>query len=133
VETDAYDLYRSAERLLEERAASAAVPLLERAAGQLPHEHAILRLLALAHFGSGSFTAAEGLLRGLVDADPLDADALHMLGRTLEMTDRPEEAQRYLALAGQLTPAYAVSCEVWGGGRDPADGACAPPSTTPAD
>ena len=114
VEGDAYDLYRSAQRLLEERAAPAAVPLLERAARQLPNEGAILRLLALAHFGSGSFTAAETLLRGLVEADPLDADSLHMLGRTLELTGRPEEAQRYFALAGQLTPAYAVSCSVWG-------------------
>lgn len=114
VEVDAFDLYRSAQRLLEEREAPAAVALLEQAARQLPEERAILRLLALAHYASGSFTAAEPLLRRLVDADPLDADSLHMLGKTLELTDRPEQAQRYYALAGQLTPAYAVSCQVWG-------------------
>jgi len=49
VEADAYDLYRSAQCLIEERKASAAVPLLEQAARQLPDEPAILRLLALAH------------------------------------------------------------------------------------
>lgn len=114
MEADAYDLYRSAHRLLEEREAPAAVPLLEQAARQLPDERAILRLLALAYYGSASFAAAEPLLRRLVDADPLDADSLHMLGKTLELTGRAEQAQQYYALAGHLTPAYAVSCQAWG-------------------
>lgn len=133
VEADAYDLYRCAQGLLEERAASAAVPLLEQAARQLPNERAILRLLALAHFGAEAFAAAEVLLRGLVDADPLDADSLHMLGRTLELTGRPEAAQQYFALAGHLTPTYSVSCDVWGRGRSPAEGPCAVPSAAPVD
>lgn len=119
--TDAYDLYRSAQRLLEEREAQAAVPLLEQASRQLPDEPAILRLLAVAYYYSASFTAAEPLLRRLVDADPLDADLLHMLGKTLELTDRPEQAQQYYALAGRLTPAYSASCQAWGGERTPAD------------
>jgi len=117
VETDAYDLYRSAQRLLEERDAPAAVPLLEQASRQLPDERAILRLLALAHYGSASFVVAESLLRRLVEVDPLDADSLHMLGKTLEQTGRPEQAQQYFALAGQLTPVYGVSCQAWGGER----------------
>lgn len=125
VEPGAYDLYRSAQHLLEEREAPTAVPLLEQAARQLPDEGAILRLLALAHYASASFTAAETLLRRLVDADPLDADSLHMLGKTLELTDRPEQAQQYFALAGHLAPAYAVSCQAWGGKRVPADATCA--------
>ncbi|MEP7369621.1 MAG: hypothetical protein ABI662_08200 [Dermatophilaceae bacterium] len=117
METDAIDLYRSAQRLLEEREPRAAVPLLERASGELPDERAIQRLLAVAYFYSASFGAAEPLLKRLVDADPLDADLIHMLGKTLELTGRREQAQQYYALAGQLTPAYAVSCEVWGGER----------------
>ena len=106
MEADAYDLYRSAERLLEDREAPAAVPLLEQAARQLPDERAILRLLALAHYGSASFTAAESLLRRLVDADPVDADSLHMLGKTLELTGRPEQAQQYYAQSrrSSITP-----------------------------
>ncbi len=125
VEADAYDLYRSAERLLEEREARAAVPLLERASRQLPDERAILRLLAVAYYYSASFIDAEPLLRRLVDVDPLDADLLHMLAKTLELTGRPEQARQYYALAGQFTPAYAVSCQVWGGERSPADATCA--------
>jgi len=132
VEADAYDLYRSAQRLIEEREASAAVPLLEEAARQLPEEPAILRLLALAHYGSTSFTAAESLLRSLVAADPLDADSLHMLGKTLELTGRSEQARQYYALAGHLTPAYAVSCRTWGGKRTPADATCPMAPKTPA-
>lgn len=115
VEADAYDLYCSAQRLLKEREAPVAVALLEQAAHQMPEERAILRLLALAYYGSSSFTAAESLLRRLVDADPLDADSLHMLAKTLEQTGRPEQAQQYYALAGHLNPAYAVSCQAWAG------------------
>ena len=125
VEGDAYDLYRSAQRLLEEREAPAAVPLLERASRQLPDERAILRLLAVAYYYSGSFIPAEPLMRRLVDADPLDADVHHMLAKTLELTGRPEQARQYYALAGQLTSAYAVNCQVWGGKRTPADPTCA--------
>jgi predicted Zn-dependent protease len=108
-----------------QREAPAAVPLLERAARQLPDERAIPRLLALAHYSSASFSAAELLLRRLVDADPLDPDSLRMLGKTLELTGRPEQAQQYFALAGHLTPAYAVSCQVWGGQRVPVGATCA--------
>jgi tetratricopeptide (TPR) repeat protein len=133
VEADAYDLYQCARRLLEERDAQAAVPLLEQAARQLPDERAILHLLALAHYGSASFTAAEPLLRRLVEADPLDADSLHMLGKTLELTGRPEQAQQYYALAGRLTPAYAVSCQEWVGRRIPAEATCAIVPTTAED
>jgi len=133
VEADAYDLYHSAHRLIEGREASAAVPLLEQAARELPDEPAIVRLLALAYYGSASFTAAESLLRRLIDADPLDAESLHMLGKILELTGRSEQAPQYYALAGHLTPAYAVSCRTWGGERTPADATCAMVPTTPAD
>lgn len=132
MEADAYDLYRSAQRLIEERKASAAVPLLEQAARQLPDEPAILRLLALAHYGSASFTAAESLLRRMVAADPLDADSHHMLGKTLELTGRSQQARQYFSLAGHLTPAYAVSCRTWGGEATPAGATCATEQVTPA-
>ncbi|NMM22653.1 MAG: tetratricopeptide repeat protein [Phycicoccus sp.] len=132
MEADAYDLYRSAQRLIEQRDASAAVPMLEQAARQLPDEPAILRLLALAHYGTASFTVAESLLRRLVAADPLDAESLHMLGKTLDLTGRSEQARQYYALAGHLTPAYAVSCRTWGGEPAPADATCAMEPVTPA-
>ena len=42
-----------------------------------------------------------------------------MLGKTLELTGRSEQARQYYALAGHLTPAYAVSCRTWGGEPTP--------------
>lgn len=113
---DVYNLYREAQQLLAGREALAAIPLLEHAAEQMPGDGAVLRLLALAHFEAGAFAAAESALRVLVDQDPLDADALHMLGRALERDGRTAEAARYLSLASGLDPAYSVSCSTWGGG-----------------
>ncbi len=113
---DVYDLYRQAQQRLADREAFAAIPLLELAAAQLPKDRAILRLLALAYFDAGAVAAAESTLRVLVDQDPLDADALHMLGQTLERNGRSAEAGRYLSLAAGLDPSYSVSCSTWGGG-----------------
>ena len=113
---DVYDLYRQAQQHLADREASAAIPLLELAAEQLPSDRAILRLLALAYFDTGAFVAAEWTLRVLLEQDPLDADALHMLGQALERSGSTAEAGRYLNLAAALDPAYSVSCSTWGGG-----------------
>jgi Flp pilus assembly protein TadD len=113
----AYDFYREAEKLLTQRDAVAAAPLLRQAAGQLPGERGIERLLALALYGSSLFGEAEPVLRRLVEASPLDADVRHLLAQTLVELDRAEEAQAHFALAGRLEPAYAVSCRTWGGGR----------------
>lgn len=113
---DVYDLYRQAQQHLADQEASAAIPLLELAAEQLPSDRAILRLLALAHFDTGAFAAAESTLRVLLDQDPLDADAMHMLGQALERSGRTAEAGRYLSLAAGLDPAYSVNCSTWGCG-----------------
>jgi len=113
----AYDFYREAEKLLTQRDAVAAAPLLRQAAGQLPGERAIERLLALALYGSSLFGEAEPVLRRLVEVSPLDPDVRHLLAQTLVELDRAEEAQAHFALAGRLEPAYGVSCRTWGGGR----------------
>lgn len=113
---DVYDLYRQAQQRLSDREAAAAVPLLELASEQIPGDQAILRLLALAYYDAGVFAAAESTLRVLVQENPLDADALHMLGQALERLGRTAEAGRYLSLAAGLDPAYSASCSVWGGG-----------------
>jgi Flp pilus assembly protein TadD len=110
---DVYELYHQAQRHLADRDAASAIPLLELAAEQLPGDRAVLRLLALANFDTSAFGAAESTLRVLVDMDPLDADALHMLGQALE---RSGEAGRFLSLAAGLDPAYSASCATWGGG-----------------
>lgn len=112
---EVYDLFRQAQQHLADREADAAIPLLELAAEQLPRDRAILRLLALAYFGTDALAAAESTLRVLLALDPLDADALHMLGQALERSGRTGEARRYLSLAAGLDPAYSVSCATWGG------------------
>lgn len=113
---DVYDLYHRAQKQLADRDPASAIPLLEQAAEELPDDRAVLRLLALAHFDTADFAAAEVTLRLLIDLDPLDADALHMLGQTLERSGRSPEAGRYLSLAAGLDPAYSASCALWGGG-----------------
>ena len=112
---DVDDLYHRAQKKLADRDAAAAIPLLELAAEQLPGDRAVLRLLALAYFDTSAFAPAESMLRDLVDQDPLDADALHMLGQVLERSGRDLEAGRYLSLAAGLDPAYSASCATWGG------------------
>ncbi len=112
---DVYDLYHRAQKKLADRDAAAAIPLLELAAEKLPGDRAVLRLLALAYFDTNAFAAAESMLRDLVDQDPVDADALHMLGQALERRGRSTEAVRYLSLAAGLDPAYSASCATWGG------------------
>jgi len=116
---DVYELYHQAQKHLAARDAAAATPLLELAAEQLPGDRAVLRLLALAYFDTSAFAAAESTLRVLVERDPLDADALHMLGQALERSGRSPEAGRYLSLAAGLDPAYSTSCEAWGRGSAP--------------
>jgi Flp pilus assembly protein TadD len=125
---EVYELYRTAEQHLAARDAESAVPLLEQAAQELPGDRSVDRLLALAYYGVGALEPAEGVLRRLVAADPLDADALHMLGQVLSRTGRADEAQQHLAMAGRITPAYAVACDVWAGDRRdaPAAPGCAP-------
>ena len=112
---DVYDLYHRAQEKLADREGAAAIPLLELAAQKLPGDRAVLRLLALVYFDTSAFAAAELMLRDLVDQDPLDADALHMLGQVLERSGRDLEAGRYLSLAAGLDPAYSASCATWGG------------------
>jgi Flp pilus assembly protein TadD len=113
---DVYNLYRQAQQLLGDREAAAAIPLLETAAEQIPGDQTILLLLALAYYDTGAFSASESTLRVLVQQDPLDADALHMLGKALERSGRTTEAGRYLRLAASLDSAYSVACSTWGGG-----------------
>lgn len=111
---DLVDSYREAQQHLAARDAAAALSLLERVAAHVPEDRSVLRLLALARYGTGDVAAAEVVLRHVVAADPVDADAHALLGEVLAAggDDRGAAAER--AIAGQLSPRYAASCEVWG-------------------
>ena len=59
----------------------------------------MLRLLAMAHYGSASFTAAEPLLRRPDEADPLDAESLHMRESAVSHAPRLLRAHRVVSVS----------------------------------
>jgi Tfp pilus assembly protein PilF len=59
--------------------------------------------LALAYYGSAQLRRAETELRTLVEHDPSDHFAHHVLGRTLERLSRPAEALAHLRLADAMS------------------------------
>jgi len=61
--------------------------------------------LARACFASAQLNRAETHLRALVERDPSDHYACHLLGRTLERQNRPREALPFLRLAAAMSPA----------------------------
>jgi predicted Zn-dependent protease len=65
--------------------------------------------LARAYFASAQLNRAESQLRALVERDPTDHYAHHLLGRTLERQNKPREALPFLRLAAAMAtvPAYA--------------------------
>lgn len=67
--------------------------------------------LARAYFASAQLNRAETHLRALVDRDPTDHYACHLLGRTLERQRRPKEALPFLRLAAAMStvPDYAAA------------------------
>jgi predicted Zn-dependent protease len=79
-----------------------AARLLEPIVHAEPGNAAVRQLLARAYFHSAQLGRAEEQLRVLVDRDPSDHYAHHVLGRTLERVGRPAEALRHLRLAAAM-------------------------------
>jgi predicted Zn-dependent protease len=79
-----------------------AARLLEPIVDAEPGNAAVRQLLARAYFHSAQLGRAEEQLRVLVDRDPSDHYAHHVLGRTLERVGRPAEALRHLRLAAAM-------------------------------
>ncbi|GAB7190878.1 hypothetical protein NUM3379_15850 [Kineococcus sp. NUM-3379] len=100
------DLYRAAQGWLREGQPREAVRLLELAEERSPGEPAVRRLLARALFDFAALGRAEELARGLVAADPSDAGAALLLGRTLQRRG-DAEAGRWLRLAAAMDPVLA--------------------------
>lgn len=85
-------------------AARILAPIVEAEPG-----NAEIRLeLALAYFASAQLRGAETQLRALIERDPSDHYAQHLLGRTLERQNRPTDALPHLrlALAMKAVPEY---------------------------
>ena len=91
--------YRRAIMFFEAGDPSGAVRLLEPIVEAEPENSSVRQLLARAYFQAAQLGRAEEQLRALVDRDPSDHYAHHVLGRTLERLNRPSDALRHLRIA----------------------------------
>jgi Flp pilus assembly protein TadD len=96
--------YRRAGQYLAAGDAVSAARLLEPVCAAEPTNAEARLQLALAYFGSAQLGRAEVELRALVERDPSDHYAHHVLGRTLERLNRPADALTHLRLAHAMSP-----------------------------
>ncbi|MBB2945263.1 putative Zn-dependent protease [Actinoplanes lutulentus] len=99
---DLLEEYRRATFFFESGDPLGASKLLEPIVEAEPHNTAVRQLLARAYFNSAQLKGAETQLRALVDHDPSDHYAHHVLGRTLERAGRFREALPHLRLAAAM-------------------------------
>jgi predicted Zn-dependent protease len=79
-----------------------AARLLEPIVAAEPDNASVRQLLARAYFASAQLGRAEEQLRAMLDRDPSDHYAHHVLGRTLERLGRPGEALPHLRIAAAM-------------------------------
>jgi predicted Zn-dependent protease len=95
--------YRTAHDLLERRAPSEALEVLEPALEQEPDNRGLRLLRAWAYLMRAQLARATAELSELVEEDPSDAWARHALGRALERQSRLREALPHLRLAAAMS------------------------------
>jgi len=100
------DLYEALAGSLQESGRSAeAVRVLQAAVVARPGEEALRYALAVAQDKAGERDAAIGTMQGLLEMDPLHADAMNFVGYSwAERGVRLEEAERLLSRALELKP-----------------------------
>ncbi|TDC81688.1 tetratricopeptide repeat protein [Micromonospora sp. KC606] len=94
--------YRRATMFFEAGDPTGAARLLEPIVEAEPGNSSVRQLLARAYFQSAQLSRAEEQLRELVDRDPSDHYAHHVLGRTLERLNRYHDALRHLRIAAAM-------------------------------
>lgn len=99
---DLLEEYRRATFFFESGDPLGASKLLEPIIEAEPHNTAVRQLLARAYFNSAQLKRAEAQLRALIEHDPSDHYAHHVLGRTLERDGRFREALPHLRLAAAM-------------------------------
>jgi predicted Zn-dependent protease len=99
---DLLEEYRRAALFFEAGDPSQAARLLEPIVAAEPGNVAVRELLARAYFHSAQLGRAEAQLRELVAREPTDHYAHHVLGRTLERMNRPDEALPHLRMAAAM-------------------------------
>jgi predicted Zn-dependent protease len=96
---DLYFEYERAQLLADAGRPADAAQVLATVLDAEPANDDVRLRLALAYFRSAQLPLAEQHLRRLVDRDPADHYAHHVLGRTLERMNRPVDALPHLRLA----------------------------------
>lgn len=99
---DLLEEYRRATMFFDAGDLTGAVRLLEPIVAAEPGNAAVRQLLARAYFQTAQLGRAEEHLRTLVERDPSDHYAHHVLGRTLERLNRPSDALRHLRIAAAM-------------------------------
>ena len=99
---DLLEEYRKATMFFESGDSLGAARLLEPIVEAEPPTAAVRLLLARAYFNSAQLAGAETQLRALIEHDPSDHYAHHVLGRTLERAGRFSEALPHLRLAAAM-------------------------------
>jgi Flp pilus assembly protein TadD len=102
VHVDLLQEYRRATMFFESGDPLGAARLLEPIVEAEPGNAAVRLLLARAYFNSAQLAGAEAQLRTLIEHDPSDHYAHHVLGRTLERAGRFREALPHLRLAAAM-------------------------------
>jgi len=95
--------YRTAHDLLERRAPSQALEILEAALEEEPRNHGLRLLRAWAYLMRAQLQKATDELTELVEEDPSDVWVRHALGRALERQSRHREALPHLRLAAAMS------------------------------
>ncbi|MFF0415125.1 tetratricopeptide repeat protein [Kitasatospora sp. NPDC004745] len=101
--TTTADEYRLATFHFESKAYTDAARLLEGVLAEEPGNLSVRLLLARSYYHSAQLGRAEEELRRILDADPAEAYARLMLGRTLERRGRAAEARPHLRMAAAMT------------------------------
>ena len=101
---DLYTEYERGQRLLDEGNPAGAAQALAPVLAAEPGNAGVRLALARAYFHTAQLGRAEEHLRWLVDRDPTDHYAHHVLGRTLQRRGRFEQALSHLRIAAALHP-----------------------------
>ncbi len=99
---DLLEEYRRATFVFESGDPLGAARLLEPIVEAEPHNVSVRQLLARAYFQTAQLKRAEEQLRVIIERDPSDHYAHHVLGRTLERAGRFREALPHLRLAAAM-------------------------------
>ena len=99
---DLLEEYRRATMFFETGDSAGAARLLEPIVEAEPHNISVRQLLARAYFQTAQLGRAEEQLRAIIQHDPSDHYAHHVLGRTLERAGRFAEALPHLRLAAAM-------------------------------